>query len=133
MTNASPSRRWSAKFRDAIRGVRVGMSGQSSFRVHLTMVVLVTVAAVVLRVNLLEWCLLLLCIAVVLGTELFNSSIESMSRSVTSEYHDDVRDALDIASGAVLIVSVGAAIIGATIFIFRLGIMLGWWGSYLII
>ncbi len=99
MKSSSPIRRWSIKFRHAIRGIRVGMGGQSSFRVHLLAAVLVTIAAVVLRVSLLEWCVLLLCIGSVLGAELFNSALERTAQAITDDYHEDIRDALDIASG----------------------------------
>ncbi len=125
--------RWSIKFRHAMRGIRVGIRGQSSFLVHLLAAVLVLFFAVVLRVSLLEWCVLLLCIGSVLGAELFNSALERMAQAITDDYHEDIRDALDIASGAVLLVAVGAAMVGAIIFILRLGILQGWWGSYLII
>ncbi len=133
MNSSSPIRRWSIKFRHAMRGVRVGMRGQNSFCVHLFAAVLVAIVAVVLRVNLLEWCVLVLCIGSVLGAELFNSALERTAQAITDDYHEDLRDALDIASGAVLLVAVCAAVVGAIIFILRLGFWLGWWGSYLII
>ena len=133
MSSSLPRRRWSTKFRDAMRGVRVGVRGQSSFRVHFSMAGLVMLTAVALNVNLLEWCVLTLCIGTVLGAEMFNSALESLARATTDQYHEDVRDALDAASGAVLLVSVAASVVGATIFIFRLGILLSWWGSYLLI
>ena len=109
------------------------MRGQSSFYVHLTMAAAVTVAAVVLRVSLIEWCVLVLCISTVIGAEMFNTAFESVARAITQEYNDDVRNALDIGSGAVLLMAVGAAAVGSTIFVLRLGVWLGWWGTYLIV
>ena len=126
-------RHWSHKFRHAFRGLRVGIHGQSSFYVHFAITALVFAAALVLQVSLVEWCILLVCIGMVLAAELFNSAIESLGRAITDDYHEDIRDALDVASGAVLIAAIFAAIVGTTILVFRLGLHLGWWAGYLLI
>lgn len=133
MNKASSLRHWSLKFRNAFRGMRVGMLGQTSFYAHSVISLLVFVAAIALHVTLLEWCVLLLCIGLVLTAELMNSSLECFGKAITDEFDEDIRDALDIASGAVLIASISAAIVGATILIFRLGLMVGLWGGYLLI
>src|ERR1051326_2614785 len=69
-----PRRPWSEKFRDALRGLKLGIRGHSSFFVHFFFAALVVAAAIVLRCELLEWCLLLGCIGLVLTAELFNSA-----------------------------------------------------------
>jgi len=103
------------------------MRGQSSFGVHLAMAVAVVIVAASLRVSLVEWCLLILSIAAVLAAELFNSAIERLAREVDREHNPNVGAALDIASGAVLLASIGAAIVGSLIFGYRLGVLAGWW------
>ena len=47
-------RPWPRKFRDAFRGMKAGVRGQSSFFVHFFMTAAVIVAAMVLRVDLLR-------------------------------------------------------------------------------
>jgi diacylglycerol kinase len=113
-------RTWRAKFRDAFRGVRCGMRGQLSFRVHIFMAIAVVVAAAVLRAQLWQWCALLLCVAGVLTAEMFNSAMEHFARAVEKRPNPEIGEALDTASAAVLIASIGAAIVGAIIFIERL-------------
>ena len=120
-------RPWLRKFRDAFRGVKAGVRGQSSFFVHLFLTAAVIVAAVVLRVDLIEWCILLACIAMVLTAEMFNSALESMAKAITGESDPHLGNSLDIGSGAVLVASIGAATVGSIIFINRLGMMLQWW------
>jgi diacylglycerol kinase len=120
-------RSWPKKFRDAFRGLAVGVRGQSSFRVHFLAALAVIAAAAVMRVTLVEWCVLLLCIAVVLTAETVNSALESMAKAITHEPCPHLGGALDIGSGAVLLASVGAAAVGAIIFINRLGPLVGWW------
>jgi diacylglycerol kinase (ATP) len=119
-------RSWRRKFADAFRGVRVGVRGQSSFRVHLVAAVAVAAAGAILRVSLVEWCLLALCIAVVLTAEMFNSALESMAKAVTGQNDPHLGNSLDIGSAAVLIASIGASVVGLIIFGQRLAIMLGW-------
>ena len=120
------NRTWSAKFRDAFRGIALGVRGQSSFRVHLVFAVSVVAAGVVLRLSRIEWCVVLLCITAVLAAELFNSALERMAKAIDRRHNADVGAALDIASGAVFIAALGAAAVGATIFLFRLGVLLEW-------
>ncbi len=110
-------RSWTAKFRDAFRGVSSAMRGDSSFTVHLLTTVAVFVAAVVFRVSRFEWGLLLMCVGVVLAAETFNSAIEAMAKSITAEHDENIGRALDMAAGAVLIVAFAAAAVGLLIFI----------------
>jgi diacylglycerol kinase len=122
-----PERFWSHRFRDAFRGMKAGVRGQSSFFVHFFVAAGVIAAAAVLQATFCEWCLLLLCIAGVLAAEMFNSAIESMAKAVTGEDDPHVGNSLDIAAAAVLVASIGAAIVGTIVFLRRLGMMLGWW------
>jgi len=114
------SRSWKAKFRDAFRGVGIAVRGSSSFAAHLIAAALVIGLAAALDLERLEWCILCGCIAAVLAAEALNSALESLARAVSDQYHPRLRDALDIGSGAVLLAAIGAAAIGAMIFLPRL-------------
>jgi len=120
-------RTWMQKFRDALRGLKEGIRGQSSFFVHFFTAAAVVVAAAVLRMDRVEWALLLLSITAVLVAEMFNSGLESIARAITDEHHPHLGNALDIGSAAVLLAAVGASLVGAIVFGNRLGMLLGWW------
>jgi len=121
-------RTWFQKFRDAFRGVKEGIRGQASFFVQFFVAALVVVAAAVLKIDSLqEWCLLLMCITIVLAAEMFNSALEALARAVTDQENPYVRDSLDVGSAAVLLASIGSTVIGGLIFGNRLVLMLGWW------
>jgi diacylglycerol kinase len=107
-----PRRPWSQKFRDAFRGLKFGIRGHSSFFVHFFFAALVIAAAIALRCSLEQWCLLLLCIGVVLTAELFNSAIETLHRGFDEATKQQTWRSLDIAAGAVLMASITSAIIG---------------------
>jgi diacylglycerol kinase len=122
-----PQRSWIRKFRDAFRGVKEGVRGQSSFFVHFFMCTAVIVAAAVLGVDLVQWCILILCMTIVLTAEMFNSALESMAKAITGETDPHLGNSLDIGSAAVLTASVGASLVGSLIFLNQLGKLLQWW------
>ncbi|MEX0820453.1 MAG: diacylglycerol kinase [Pirellulaceae bacterium] len=113
------------KFKCAFRGIAVGSRSQSSFLVHLVIAALVIGIGVWLEVTPLEWSLLALCITIVLALELVNSSLEALARAIDRRRNEHLRDALDIASGAVLVGAIGAAIVGLVILLPRLLLVLG--------
>ncbi len=102
-------RRWPTKFRDALRGLKLGIRGHSSFFVHFFTAALVLAAGLVFQCVLLEWCILLGCIGMVLTAELFNSAIETLFRGLDAETKERTWPALDISAGAVLLASLAAS------------------------
>jgi diacylglycerol kinase len=120
-------RSWPRKFADAFRGLSRAVRSQSSFFVHLWVAAAVVAVAAVLRVSLVEWCLLIGAIGIVLVAEIFNTSIESLARALDTGRHPRVRDALDMASAAVLLSAVVAAVIGIAVFGHRAGVLAGFW------
>jgi diacylglycerol kinase len=120
LSRGKPRRSWRDKFRDAFRGLKLGVRGHSSFFVHFFFAALVVAAAIVFRCEPLEWCLLLGCIGMVLTAELFNSAIETIFHGLDEATKPRVRVCLDIAAGAVLMASMAAALIGSIVLVCRL-------------
>jgi len=108
---------WSRKFANACRGVARGVATESSFSVHIAATLGVVAICVFRHLSLVEWAVLVVSIGMVLAGELFNSALERLARAITSEENDHIRDALDIASGAVLLLSIVAVVVGALILI----------------
>jgi diacylglycerol kinase len=121
-----PRRRWRDKFREAFRGLKRGIRGHSSFFVHFFFAALVVAAAIVLRCEPVEWCLLLGCIGLVLTAELFNSAVETIYWGLDERTKPRVRHCLDIAAGAVLMASIASVIIGCIIFLPKLAALLAY-------
>ena len=113
-------RSWVDKFRDSFRGLYLGVVAEKSFYVHILMALAVVSAAALFRVSATQWCLLLLSIAVVTAAEMFNTALERLAKAVDTRINPLLAEALDIASAAVLLVSIGAALVGAIIFLGRL-------------
>jgi diacylglycerol kinase len=115
-----PRRWWRDRLRPACRGIKLGVRGHSRFFIHFFCTALVLAAAIVLRCDLAQWCLLLGCIGLVHITELLNNAIEALFRGLDEESMARAAPCLDIAAGAVLLASVTASLIGGLIFLSRL-------------
>jgi diacylglycerol kinase len=105
-------RGWSRMFSDAVRGVKVALRGEVNFFLHFFIAAVAAIAGGIITRTDEQWCIFLLCVTVVLTAEMFNTAIEHLARAMTREEHPEIRDALDVASGAVLLAALGAACVG---------------------
>ena len=64
-----------------------------------------------------EWVSILLASAMVLIGEALNSALEKACDAITIDPHPSIRDAKDLAAGAVLLASCFALLVGCLIFI----------------
>ena len=104
--------KWVAKFRDAADGVAHGCRTQESLWVHLSVTLAVIALAALLQIESWRWAVLILCIAVVLASELFNSAIEQLVRVLHPSEHRSISLVLHLAAGGVLVTAIGAVIVG---------------------
>jgi diacylglycerol kinase (ATP) len=81
-------------------------------RNHFISALVVLLAALFLRVTPVEFALLSLSVLFVLSAELLNTAVEAVVDLISPEYHPLAKIAKDTAAGAVLVASMGAAIIG---------------------
>jgi diacylglycerol kinase (ATP) len=63
-----------------------------------------------------EWCLIFVAIGLVIGTEVINTAVESLTDLASPEYHPLAGRVKDVAAGGVLVCAICAAIIGVIIF-----------------
>jgi diacylglycerol kinase len=84
--------------------------------VHLIAATAVLALAAILALPPSRWCLLILCIGLVISMELFNSALEVLVRTINHGYDTALGRALDVASGAVLAAALAAAATGCLVF-----------------
>lgn len=104
--------RWPRKFGHAFRGTWRAVRSEDSFAVHLPVALAVIVVAAALRIPPRDWAPLVAAIGAVLVAELVNTAIESLARALGPRRHPRIRDALDVASAAVLVAAASAVVIG---------------------
>ncbi|HEY5916181.1 MAG TPA: diacylglycerol kinase family protein [Chryseolinea sp.] len=100
----------------AIHGLWSGIADQRNLKFQLGVAIVVIGAGFYLTITAIEWCIILLCIAMVIGLELVNTALENLVDLVTLERKPLAGKIKDIAAGAVLIVSILSVIIGVIIF-----------------
>ena len=103
-------------FRFAIQGFLSALSSQVNLRIHLAVSIGVVIAGFAFRVSAIEWCVLLLCMGIVIGLELINTAIEKLVDLVSPEWKEQAGQIKDIAASAVLWSSILSAMIGLIIF-----------------
>ena len=103
----------------AFRGIISGFSGRN-FRIQFVAAILAVMAGLYLGITMLEWSLIVICIIVVLAAELFNTALEKLCDKLHPDIHPEIGSVKDLAAGAVLLLSIGAAAIGVLIFGWRI-------------
>ncbi len=104
-------------FGHAFRGILLLLQTQRNARVHAAVLLVVVASGFVVGLSTLEWALLVLASALVLSAEAMNTAVEKLADRVSPERHPLVRDAKDAAAAAVLISAIGAAVLGALVFV----------------
>lgn len=101
----------------AFRGVGTLISSQHNAWIHALATIAVLSAGFVLGVSPGEWALLVLAIALVWAAEALNTAVELLCDAVSSEPHALIGRSKDVAAGGVLLAAIGAAIVGAIVFL----------------
>lgn len=108
------------RFRYAFAGLRYGVFIDKSIRFQFILACLAVIAGIVLRITLNEWIWILLCITLVIVSEIFNSCLEKTVDYISAAYTDQARVIKDMAAAAVLCSSVFAFTVACLIYIPRL-------------
>jgi diacylglycerol kinase len=104
-------------FKFAFDGLFSLLKTEHNSRIHLLAAVSAIALGIILKINLIEWSLLIVVIGLVFLTELLNSSLEALSDLVNAERNDTIRKAKDFAAAAVLISAIVSVAVGGLIFI----------------
>lgn len=101
----------------AFKGVKVLFVTQPHAQIHAFAAFVVTVAGWYFRISTIEWCLVIICIAIVMAAEGINTALETLTDLVSPNFHPLAGRAKDVAAGAVLLLSIGALLVGIIIFV----------------
>ena len=104
-------------FKYAIQGIFSSFKTERNMKIHIFIMFLVIISGIILKINKYEWIICVLCFAIVISGELFNTAIETVVDMVMPYKNDKAKIAKDISAGAVLTLAIGAAIVGVIIFV----------------
>lgn len=100
----------------ALNGIALAFESERSFRIHTLAMVVVTVTGIYLGMALMEWAILFLTYAVMMGLELLNTAVESFANFIHPEEHPAMKRVKDIAASAVLVASIFSVAIAIVLF-----------------
>ena len=103
--------------RDCLNGFSYIISSEQNFKREILLGIVALLLSVVLKVTKIEFVIILLVIALVIVSEVFNTAIEKVVDLYTKDYNEIARIAKDVSALAVLTMCMFALAIGGVIFI----------------
>ena len=104
-------------FKNARKGFRLVLKSEINIRIHITVAALVILLAFYLKFTPIEYCILLIAIAIVIISEMLNTAIEFTLDSIYhNRYSKMVGMAKDISAGAVMFATLISIVIGIILF-----------------
>lgn len=103
--------------RDCLNGFSYIISSEHNFKREIVLGILALILSVVLKVTKIEFIIILLVIALVIVSEVFNTAVEKVVDLYTKDYNEIARIAKDVSALAVLTMCIFALAIGGVIFI----------------
>lgn len=117
MLNKWKSKNFFDALKNSINGIFYVIKNEKNMKIELVFAILAIITSFFLKINSIEFIIILFVIFFVLFAEFINSAIEKVVDLYTLEYNETAKIAKDISAGAVTIVSFLSIIIGVIIFL----------------
>lgn len=116
------SNKWSNKnffkaLQNALNGILYVIKNEKNIKIELIFAILAIIASIILKLNIIEFSIIIFVIFFVLFAECINTAIENTVDLYTQEYNEKAKIAKDIAAGGVILASILSIIIGILIFL----------------
>jgi diacylglycerol kinase len=106
--------------RHALNGIIWFFIAERNGKIQAIVMLLSLLLSFIFKISVTEWCLVLLCNAIVISLEVVNTAIEQLCNEVYPGYNENIKFIKDASAGAVLISSVFSIVIAALIFVPKL-------------
>ncbi len=104
----------------AMKGIIKAFVYENNFKIHVAAGFAAGMLGHWLRLSLLEWAILIICIGAVIAFELVNTVVELVCNRISTDHHPLTGLIKDLSAAAVLVVSITSAIIGLLLFVPKL-------------
>lgn len=112
---------WWDSMECAMSGLRFLFCSERNFRIHLAIALSVLLAGWLLKLETLEWALLIMMIGLMLAVEALNTAIERVvDLACDKKFHQLARTAKDISAGACLMMACTSVAFGLILFLPKL-------------
>lgn len=126
-TSRAGRRTFREKFTAGLSGLKHAFRGDSSFFAHAYRGLLIALAAALLGVEPMGWCLLVLSAALVFIAELTHSAVVTLARVIGDPDEPRLKIAREIATAGVFVAVTTMGAVSITVLALKLGKQLGWW------
>lgn len=118
-------RTFKGSVKNCLDGISYITKNEKNFKREIVFGIIALILSYILKIDKIEFIIILTMICLVLTTEIINTAIERAVDLVTKEYHELARIAKDVSAGSVLVTSTFALIIGIIIFMPKIITLLG--------
>ena len=106
------------KFKYAFEGL-INVLKDKSVIIQVVLGILAIIGGLIIKLDFYEWLIFILCIVMVISSEIFNFVIEKISDYLSKEYDDRIKVIKDASAAATLVLSIGALVICILVLIRR--------------
>lgn len=104
-------------FKYAFEGIWTALKEEPNMKLHILAMFIVLLLGYHFDISSVAWVAVTLSIGLVIALELTNTAIETIVDSFTEGSHPKAKKAKDVASGAVLVMSMTALLVGLIVFL----------------
>lgn len=101
----------------AWQGFKALLRYEHNARIHLVAAVLAVCAGVIFGISAIEWCVVVMCIGLVIAAEALNSAVEALADKISPDYDSLIGRAKDLGATAVTLLAFVAAVVGCIIYL----------------
>ena len=99
-------RTFKGSVKNCLDGISYVTKNEKNFKREIALGIIALILSYILKIDKIEFIIVLTMICLVLTTEIINTAIERAVDLVTKEYHELARIAKDVSAGSVLVTSI---------------------------
>lgn len=103
-------------FKYASNGLFYVITTQTNMQIHVMAMVFVITSGIIFKISITEWLFIVLAIALVLVSEIVNTTIEEIVNFISPEYNKKAGLIKDLGAAFVLLAAIFAIVVGIIIF-----------------
>ncbi|MDE5883121.1 MAG: diacylglycerol kinase family protein [Muribaculaceae bacterium] len=101
----------------AWQGFKALLRYEHNARIHLVAAVVAICAGIIFGISAVEWCVVVMCIGLVIAAEALNSAVEALADKISPDYDPLIGRAKDLGATAVTLLALVAAAVGCIVYL----------------
>lgn len=118
-------RKFSSSIKYCLEGINFVITNESNFKKEIVIGIIALLLSYILKISRIEFIIILIMIALVLTSEIINTSIEKVVDLYTRDYNNLAKIVKDVSAGSVLVMSIFSLLVGIIIFLPKIINVLG--------